>query len=73
MAAVSALPNGRGLRDGGSVPQDADAWDFAQRSSPEVRFLVEAASDLWPYCLGWAVNIDDPWLSWALTSRLHAN
>ena len=41
MAAVSALPNGRGLRNGGSMPQDADAWDFAQRSSPEVRFLVE--------------------------------
>ena len=42
MAAVSALPNGRGLRTGGSVPQESTSWDFTQRDNQEVRIPVDA-------------------------------
>ena len=46
MAAVSALPNGRGLRTGGGVAQDPDSWDYGRSSGQEVSFSASCAAIL---------------------------
>lgn len=46
MAAVSALPNGRGLRTGGNVPQEPHTWDYAGRNSQDVSNLRCLGKDI---------------------------